>query len=581
MLQLILLMCSVTNALGVNTSNEALDDVETVNRTIDKSLLESSDETCDHTWMYFSNGSCHCGGDVHDTVKCSTNPDIKVLVSNCNCITYDEEGGVLVGSSPYGCGFVSLLDKNQPHYHSLPSNLSRLNEAMCGRLNRNGRLCSKCQEGFCPLAYSYDYSCIECTDSTYNWLKFIAVGFVPLTVFYIIVIIFRVNATNPYLYGFITLNQAIASPISLRASFISIGNYKLKLVVKILAIPIAIWNLDFFRTISLNICLNLTMLQILTLDYAIALYPLALVVATYALVELYARGWRPIVWLWRPFHKCYIRFGRMVNVQSSIVKGFATFLLLSYVKLLNTTSDILLPVRAYNVRQEVVGTYVYFDSSYEYLSTDHLPYAILAMFVLIIFILFPLFILLLYPLRCFQRCLGFLRLRNNVMHTFVDAFQGHFKDGTESRTRDCRYFSAIYFLGRIILLFLIFGLTEDMICYNVAGLSILFMGCLILLLQPYKSTRVNIYHVLMLTGLALNCFLITTAHQTTAKDHWIAIMAVALIALTCTISTVVSIALLVYCIFYGSLKISWHNLLHRDQDPELDILIASDDTRNN
>ena len=323
------------------------------------------------------------------------------------------------------------------------------------------------------------------------------------------VIIFGVNATNPYLYGFITLNQALTTPLNLRAAFISIGNYKLKLAAKIFALPISIWNLDFFRAISLNICLNLSTLQILILDYAIALYPLILIVATYALVELHARGFRPIIWLWRPFHKCCIRFSKIVNIQSSIVKAFATFLLLSYVKLLNTTMDILLPARAYNVHQEIVGMYVYFDSSYEYFSRDHLPYAILAIFVFVTFILFPLILLLLYPLKCFQRCLSFLRLRNHVLHTFVDTFQGHFKDGTEQGTRDCRYFSAIYFLGRIVILYVIFGITEDMTCYNLAGMSTLFVGCLIFLLQPCKSMRVNIYHVILLTGMAFSCFCVT------------------------------------------------------------------------
>ena len=580
MLQLILLLYSVTNVLG---TGEAVADFEEISRSMNRSLIQIDDEIlCEHTWMYFANGSCHCGGDVHGTVKCSTNPD-KVSVSACNCITYDEEGGVLTGASPYGCGFAKILDRNQQH--SLPSNISELNKAMCGRFNRDGRLCSKCQVGFCPLAYSYDYSCIECTNGAYNWLKFIAVAFIPLTFFYVMVVLFGVNATNSYLYGFITLNQALTTPANLRAVFISIGNYKLKLAAKMFALPTSIWNLDFFRAISLNICLNLSTLQILILDYAIALHPLILIFATYALVELYARGCRPIIWLWRPFHKCSIRFSKIVNIQSSIVKAFATFLLLSYVKLLNTTLDILLPARAYNVHQEVVGTYVYFDSSYEYFSRDHLPYAILAVFIFVTFILFPLILFLLYPLRCFQRCLSLLRLRNHILHTFVDAFQGHFKDGTKQGTRDCRYFSAIYSLGRIMILYVIFGITEDMTCYNLAGMSTLFIGCLILLLQPYKSTRVNIYHAVLLIGTAFtqqcSCFCITSAYQASDWDHWVAIMAVALVVLINTVLMLVSVALFGYCMFHRllTLKIPWH-IFQRNQDPEMDFLIASD-TRNN
>ena len=57
-------------------------------------------------------------------------------------------------------------------------------------------------------------------------------------------------------------------------------------------------------------------------------------------------------------------------------------------------------------------------------------------------------------------------------------------------------------------------------------------------------------------------------------------MAVGIVILIGIVLTLASIALLVYCIFYGLLKIPWQNLLHTDQDPELDILIESD-ARNN
>ena len=101
----------------------------------------------------------------------------------------------------------------------LPSNITKLNHAMCGWMKRDGLLCSKCKDGYSPLVYSYDLNCIKCSNNNHNWLKFIAVAFIPLTLFYFIVILFRVNATNPYLYGFITFNQVVTAPINVRAAF--------------------------------------------------------------------------------------------------------------------------------------------------------------------------------------------------------------------------------------------------------------------------------------------------------------------------------------------------------------------------
>ena len=156
-----------------------------------------------------------------------------------------------------------------------------------------------------------------------------------------------------------------------------------------------------------------------------------------------------------------------MDIQSSIIKAFATFLLLSYVKLLNTTLDILIPVELYhaNPNKDGSGWYVYYDASYQYFSKDHLPYALLGISLFLTLGLCPLVLLIVYPMTCFQRyCYG---TSNYALRIFIDAFQGHYKDGTEPGTRDCRWFAGIYFLGRIMILFAIFGAEKSCVCYTV------------------------------------------------------------------------------------------------------------------
>ena len=192
-------------------------------------------------------------------------------------------------------------------------------------------------------------------------------------------------------------------------------------------------------------------LQALALDYGIAFYPLALIIVTYVLIELHAHNVKFIVWIWKPFHRCFARFRQKWDIKTSTIDAFATFLLLSNIKLLSVSFDLLLLNRVYNMNGSVVGIYLYYDASIEYFGKKHLPYAILAVLVLLIFILFPILLLLLYPMRCFQQCLGPCRVRWHALHIFVDAFQGWYKDGTNG-TRDCRYFAAVHFLVRLILL---------------------------------------------------------------------------------------------------------------------------------
>ena len=544
------------------------------------------DKSCEQTWMYYSNGTCHYGGDVHGTVKCSTNPD-RVSILKCSCMTYDDKEGVAAAICPYGYGHwnynkTSLIWSYDPDYYVLPNNVSKLNNAMCGQLKRDGLLCSKCRDGLSPLVYSYDLNCIKCTNSRYNWLKFIAVAFIPLTIFYFIVILFRINATDPYLYIFITFNQVLTSPINLRVVLLTLeGISTFTYAARVLVLPMTIWNLDFFRSLPLNICLNISMLQTLTLDYAIALYPLILVIITYALVQLHARGCRLIIWLWRPFHKCCSRFSRIVDIRSSLIKAFATFLHLSYVKLLNSTLDVLLPTVVYNVHQEVVGVYVYYDASYKYFSKEHIPYAAMSILLFLIFIVSPLILLLLYPTSCCQKCLNLCGRRNLVLYTFVDAFQGHFKDGTEPGTRDCRWFAAVYFLGRIIIIYAVFVIsnyvrsyTSAGLAYMLGGLSMLFLIMLMILLQPYKSRTVNTYHIVGMLVIIINCFLAALVAQ--GKVHWIANTGSILIGL---LSNSPILFVIGYAIYYRtscrSFKRYWLRLPQNDRDPELENLLET------
>ena len=66
-----------------------------------------------------------------------------------------------------------------------------------------------------------------------------------------------------------------------------------------------VWNLDFFRYVYQPFCLhpNMTTLQMISLDYAIAMYPLLLIFLTYAFVKIHDRFTifqlvrKPVAWL--------------------------------------------------------------------------------------------------------------------------------------------------------------------------------------------------------------------------------------------------------------------------------------------
>ena len=186
---------------------------------------------------------------------------------------------------------------------------------------------------------------------------YIVVAYFPLTVFLLLVLCCRISATSAKLNAFVTVAQTIAIPANLRVILQSNEHPYLPLI-QILATIYGIWNIDFFRTVIPPICSNLSILQPLSLDYAIAFYPLQLLFFVYLLIELHARDFWPIVQLWRPFQRCC---GNRWDIRSSIINVFATFLLLTYIKLLSVSFDLLAPIHIFDAHGNKRGLFLYYD----------------------------------------------------------------------------------------------------------------------------------------------------------------------------------------------------------------------------
>ena len=135
-----------------------------------------------------------------------------------------------------------------------------------------------------------------------------------------------------------------------------------------------------------------------------------------------------------------------------------------------------------------------------FLSSEHLPYACLAMFFLLIFTLLPILVLFLYPCSCFQVCLNRTGCSCQLLHTFMDTFQGHYKNGTNG-TRDLRFFSGLYLLLRVVVYAsTVLSYQFGSYAYNTVIIAVLSVS--VALAQPYKE---YIYNVID------SCFLIVTA----------------------------------------------------------------------
>ncbi len=445
-----------------------------------------SNTSCENTWFFPApddDHTCECGSTVGSKVRCD-NATKEVDILDCYCMTYSEDDhSTVLGQCVYGCSHKSS-------YHSLPSNISQLNEEVCGWLNRDGQLCGRCKDGFAPAVYSYSLSCVECKDYHYNWVKYAVVSLLPLTVFFFVITFTRIKLLSGAWSGYILISQVLSTPLLMRVFQLHHNTFHFTL--GILSVPYGVSNLDFFRLLYPPFCIHphMSTIQALALDYITAAYPLALIVITYFLVVLYDNNVRVIVWLWKPFHYCSVRFRRNWNIKSSLVDSFATFIILSYMKFLDVSINLLIPVRLFNIHGKSVGIYLFYDATVKYFSKEHLPYAFLALGVFLTFNVFPVLLLSLYPCQCFQKCINRCRLSNcQALHIFMDAFQGCYKNGTNG-TKDCRWYAAVYLWIRIAF-FIVSAVALSDLRLPFVTFVHLIMLILVTVFHPYKSATFN------------------------------------------------------------------------------------------
>ena len=465
-------------------------ETENVNQIKETREQKTGEQHCPTWFVPQSNhtGDCKCGLTVSH-VKCDDTSNQSMIKSG-SCMTYDGSTDVTIAGD---CPYNSHTPDSDEVYVKLPQNISHLNKFMCGELDRAGTLCSHCKEDLGVPVFSYMLHCLPCLESLSGWVLYIFLAVFPTTIFFLIVIIFEIRVTSAPMNAFIFTCQNISIVFSSQPYVILSLSPFIQIITIVMYTIYGFWNLDFFRYVIPSFCVSdqLTPIQVVALEYVVAFYPLLLIVITYICVEMYARDCRLIVWLWKPFRRCLAFVLRGKDLNFSFVHAFSSFLLLSYSKIMLVSFQLLSATRLYDSKQHKVGpTMVYYDASIGYFSPQHLPFALLAIFVLCVFVVLPALVLLLYPTRIFQRSLGCCRVRWLALHAFADTFNGYYKNGTEG-TRDHRYFAGLYLIFRILPLLIV--LRISLYTWILRIVSCAIVSLLFALLRPYKDNWINIW----------------------------------------------------------------------------------------
>ena len=515
------------------------------------------------SWSYCdgTDGICKCPQIPTHALDCDRFEKRDALrVLDCNCVTYNEElNQTEVGFCIYNCGNYQESTNFDVVYHFLPPNTSDWNNLMCGKYNRTGTLCGKCNEedGFYPRAYSFDVTCIQCTNSKSNWWKYVLSAYLPLTVFYLIILCFKINIHTTELQGYIVYSQIISTPVYARNLYLTSQNAPIIFYgVKFIGSIYGIWNLDFFRMYNNDICLQTDTLATLALDLAVAGYPLLLMVITYMMISSYDSNFKPFVIMWNPFKAFFSIFQRNWDFRTSTVDAFSTFFFLTNIKFLCVCFDLLVPVRVYQFvtpEKHVNSTWrLYYDATVPYFGAAHLPYAILAIVVLFLFVLIPTLIIIVYPMKICHKCFNILPRRDQLfLHTFVDSFQGCYKDGTEPGTRDCRWFSSVLCTLRFVLM-AIYAYSLNLLYFPYAAMVLVITAKIAIVADPFKAHLSHLSSIMAIFILFIAAFYasaIGTDIAARKREFVIILMLQSLMVLMAVLPLLYISALILYWIF--------------------------------
>ena len=462
-------------------------------------------------WFFYNTETntceCYSNPNIDHIVRCT---EKEALLKLGYCMTYEEKSGFYINVCE---STISSLNIVKDNYIRLPSNISDLNDYMCGPMNRQGPMCGQCDDGFGLAVLSIGNPCTNCTGIWYGVPLYLIIEFVPITIFYFIIILFHVNVTSAPMVAFIFFSQIAVSvfttSISNRLIFSTSVTYHF---VNILILFYGVWNLDFFRFIIPPFCVSplLKPIHITFIYFVSAIYPLCLIVMTWMCIHLHSRNFKPLVWLWNKLiQKLCKCFSTNWSATNKVIDAFATFFLLSYAKFALTS---LRTLHYYgityhvNMNRSLYQTfYVKPDPTMKYFGKEHLPFAITSIFIFLFIVLpIPLF-LALYPIEFFRAILFKCPIGSRTVaaiNIFVQKFYNCYRDKTDGG-RDMRSLVSIYFFIRVLISLVTVNQIPPQVSFSITLFIYLACSILIALAQPYKKPYMNIADTLILANLAL------------------------------------------------------------------------------
>ncbi len=482
------------------------------NPCTNKSQIIVEREYC-KPWHYTIEGNNDCmymGNKLHGIIRRKDPPQLQLGY----CMTEDN-GTTYVIACPYDLykRHVNFFTKKQAI--SMNTTLKGLNNFTCSQLNRKGQHCHKCIDHHGQSIYTLDLSCYSCSAKYSGWLVYLAleIGSLNFLFGFIVIcnLILRISPTKPNMKSFVLFSQLTTMFLSLASEtpYVTTFGSSSSYFIKIIKTCYGIWNLDLFRSTIPSFCVDedLNNLMVVSFQYLSIIYPTILLAFVWAIVDLHERGFKVVVIAWSPARRFLSHYPVVTDPKRTIVNTFATFVVLSYTKVIYISAQILNLVREYqfcSYREKL-----YLQPDIHYFSRQHIPFVFLSTIMLFLFVVLPIMFLILYPIETFQNKLNSFCIRSRNIQLFVEAFYGCYTDGTND-TNDRRLFSTVYLLFRIIVV-LVFVKASTIAAYIVLALCHGVVFGMVCLFKPYKQSSYHYLDSFFLVGFGVSSLLSAVA----------------------------------------------------------------------
>ena len=411
-----------------------------------------------------------------------------------NSVNNSREEELFSGYCPSGFCFNYGEALSEIEHRLNVSSKEELDSLVCGS-KRTGKLCGDCRENYTAYFHSKTFRCDKSDYCAMGLLFYTISELLPLTVLFLVAIVFNVSFTSGAVNAFIFFAQVIDSIDTLAKNFIWFQPWVF-LLTKIHRFVYRMFNLDFFSIDPLAFCLwkGAKSIDVIAFKYVTVIYALILVISTVMLMNIC---------------NCY-RFCHCIKprtIKSSVIHGISAFLVMCYAQSTKVSFLLLAPSNLCSEGPTCKDYVVHYHGSTVHFSKAHLPYALPAVFFLVIITALPTVLLLVYPVH--YKILALLKLNENrrvqqisraipieKLKPFFDSFQSCYKD-------NFRFFSGLYFIYRLSIL-VISSFSKSLgFFYILIEAQLIFMLVIHALAQPYEKRWHNAVDILIFADLAI------------------------------------------------------------------------------